>query len=140
MNNKELKQIVKHTREENMINIINSVSYVLKIDKKEIYSSLRLRHLVDARRICYVLIRELYHYPLLTISKHFKKNHATILHQMKVHETLVKFDKAYQSNFLEIKNMLVDDTGFNSQKVLLNEKAYYLNKLNEINDKLLENE
>ena len=140
MNKEELRSLVKQTREKNMSNVITSVSHVLHLELKEIYSESRLRHLVDARRLCYVLIRELFDYPLMTIANHFSKNHATIIHQLKVHETLLSYDKAYSSNYLEIKNMLIDDSGFNSQKVLLNEKYYYLDKLNEINVKLMSNE
>ena len=140
MNSVELKELVLTTRTKNMANIIDSVSYVLKICVDDIYSKSRLRHLVDARRLCYVLIREIYNYPLLVISKHFGKNHATIIHQLRVHETLKEYDKAYSDNYLEIKNTLVDDSGFNSQRILLDEKSYYLQKLNEINDKLIVNE
>jgi hypothetical protein len=53
---------------------------------------------------------------------------------------LNEYDKAYSDNYLEIKNTLVDDSGFNSQRILLDEKSYYLQKLNEINDKLIVNE
>lgn len=140
MNKKELRSLVKQTRDKNIINIINSVSHVLLIDKKDIYSSRRLRHLVDARRLCYVLIREVFNYPYMQIAKHFNKNHATIIHQIKVHETLINYDKSYYNNYLKIKNLLIDDTGFNSQNILINEKNYYLSKLNEINIKLMSNE
>jgi len=135
-----LKKIILDQKNRNMQNVLTAVSYVNSISEESIMDKSRIRPLVDARRFCYVLIREIYGYPYQTISKFFDKNHATIIHQLEVHKTLMKYDKHYGNNYIQIKNTLIDDDGFNSESILMKEKTYYLKKVEEINSKLMGND
>jgi hypothetical protein len=57
---------------------------------------------VDARRICYVLLKEKMNLSWGEIGSHFERDHASIIHNYNVHETLyktyfdyrLKYDKA----------------------------------------------
>jgi chromosomal replication initiation ATPase DnaA len=135
-----LKEMIAAQKNRNMQNVLTAVSYVNSISEESIMDKSRIRPLVDARRFCYVLIREIYGYPYQTISGFFGKNHATIIHQLEVHKTLMKYDKHYSNNYIQIKNTLIDDTGFNSESILMKEKTYYLKKVEEINSKLMGND
>tara|TARA_R100001086_G_C11766973_1_gene239753 strand:- start:274 stop:699 length:426 start_codon:yes stop_codon:yes gene_type:complete len=137
---KEIKKLLIEQRKANMSNVINAVSYTNSISVESILDKSRIRPIVDARRFCYVLIREIYGYPYQVISKFFGKNHATIMHQLEVHSTLMKYDKHYSDNYIQIKNTLIDDDGFNSESILMKERSYYLEKLEEINSKLIKHD
>ena len=62
------------------------------------------------------------------------------MHQLEVHSTLMKYDKHYSDNYIQIKNTLIDDDGFNSESILMKERSYYLEKLEEINSKLIKHD
>ena len=49
------------TRDKNMDNIVNAVSYITKTSKKDLLSTSRLRNIVDARKTIFKLIREIYY-------------------------------------------------------------------------------
>ena len=140
MEKDKLKLLVRNHKIKNMQNVLTAVSYVNSIDEELILDKSRLRPYVDARRLCYVLTREIYGYAYQSIARFFNKNHATIIHQIEVHATLMEYDKSYADKYLEIKNSLIDDSGFSSNSVLMKEKSYYLNKIEEINSKLLDDD
>lgn len=134
----ELSEEIKFTRNKNIENIVNCISHCSRIPKKELISKNRQRHLVDARKMMYKLIREIYGYPILHIAKHFKKNHATLIHQMREHDKLMDLDTRYAEKFNEIMELLLEDTSaFTTNKMLMQEKEYYKKRIAEINEKLL---
>ena len=129
------------TRDKNMDNIVNAVSYITKTSKKDLLSTSRLRNIVDARKTIFKLIREIYGYPYLVMGRFFKKNHATIIHQINSHDQLMVTDKNYRLTYNETLDLITKDADqFTTSKLLLKEKEYYQTRLDEINSKLLKDE
>jgi len=132
---------IELTRNRNMDNIVNAVSYNSGIKKKELISKSRLRHTVDARKMIYKLVRDIYGYSLLVMGKYFGKNHATIIHQIREHDKLVVLDKNYEARYRQIMELILADSDqFSTQRLLLKEKEYYQKRLEDINSKILSNE
>jgi len=97
-----------------------------------------LRNLVDARKTIFKLIREIYGYPYLVMGRFFKKNHATIIHQINTHDQLMLTDKNYRLTYNETLDLITKDADqFSTQKLLLKEKEYYQKRLEDINSKIL---
>ena len=137
----DLKKEIILNREKNMDNISNAVAYACGIPKKELLSRQRFRHLVDARKMMYKLIKEIYDYPLMVMGRFFGKNHATILHQISEHDKLIRYDKLYESRYIQILDLITSDPEkFTTQKLLLKEKEYYEERLKSINIKLMRDE
>tara|TARA_R100000458_G_C8060552_1_gene103692 strand:- start:92 stop:505 length:414 start_codon:yes stop_codon:yes gene_type:complete len=88
------------TKEANHIIFIVSKSLGLSI--QTIKSTCRSRDLVDARRICYVLLKEKMNLSWGEIGSHFERDHASIIHNYNAHDALyktyfdyrLKYDKA----------------------------------------------
>ena len=59
MEKDKLKLLVRNHKIKNMQNVLTAVSYVNSIDEELILDKSRLRPYVDARRLCYVLTREI---------------------------------------------------------------------------------
>ncbi|WP_340155904.1 helix-turn-helix domain-containing protein [uncultured Winogradskyella sp.] len=97
------------TRDKNMDNIVNAVSYITKTSKKDLLSTSRLRNIVDARKTIFKLIREIYGYPYLVMGRFFKKNHATIIHQINSHDQLMVTDKNYRLTYNETLDLITKD-------------------------------
>jgi len=93
---------------------INSVAKALGIKTKTLMSKTRHRHLVDARRVCYVLLKEKMQLPAIVIGSYFDRDHASVLHHLKSHDMLYKtyfdyrilYDKAkkYMDNNEYVEN------------------------------------
>jgi hypothetical protein len=91
-------------RHKETMHIIHVISKALGIHVKKLTGSTRHRELVDARRICYVLLKEKMQLPAIVIGSYFNRDHASILHHLNSHEMLyktyfdyrVRFDKAEQ--------------------------------------------
>tara|TARA_R110002020_G_scaffold186701_1_gene384761 strand:- start:1068 stop:1481 length:414 start_codon:yes stop_codon:yes gene_type:complete len=82
--------------------IIFIVSKSIGMDIQTIKSTSRSRDIVDARRICYVLLKSKMNLTWGEIGSHFDRDHASIIHNYNAHEHLyknyfdyrIKFDKA----------------------------------------------
>ena len=83
---------------------IQVICKALGVRYKKLISQARQRELVDARRICYVILRDRMQLPSVTIGSYFDRDHASVLHHIHAHEVLyktyfdyrIKFDKAIQ--------------------------------------------
>ena len=82
-----------------MDQVVDMVCKTMHVNTKEVFSSKRHRHVVDARRIAMnILIRE-EGLSVTSVSKFMNKNNATGIHHSKVHDTLYDSDKAYKASY-----------------------------------------
>jgi len=79
--------------------IIATVSRLTEIPIKEIRGKSRKRDVVNARRICMVLINDGLEYSLTENAAMFKRDHATCLFAFKSHVDLYEIDKEYRRFF-----------------------------------------
>tara|TARA_R110001599_G_scaffold132349_2_gene309084 strand:+ start:1957 stop:2409 length:453 start_codon:yes stop_codon:yes gene_type:complete len=136
----ELDELLLETRKRNMDNILNVVCYHTQTPVREVLSKSRQRQFVDCRRLIYTLIREIYNYPLLVIGKYFGKNHATIIHQLKVHKQLCEYGSDYQRNYNKIKDlMVINKDSFVVSEILIEQRNYLQNMVSTINEQIIRN-
>lgn len=57
------------------------------------------RHLINARAICYKILRDECNMTNSAIARHFSKNHATILHAMKEFPYMLKADSIMKKEY-----------------------------------------
>jgi len=89
-------------RHKETMHIIDVVSKALGISIKKLTGNERHRDLVDARRVCYVLLKQKMELPSIVIGGYFNKDHTSILYHLSNHKLLyktyidyrVKFDRA----------------------------------------------
>ena len=79
--------------------ILNLISKALGIAMNTLMSDSRQRHIVDARRICYVLLKEKMDLPAIVIGSYFNKDHANILHHLNNHDMLYKTYMDYRTHY-----------------------------------------
>jgi len=79
--------------------ILNLISKALGINMETLMGPSRHRHIVDARRICYVLLKEKMDLPAIVIGSYFNKDHANILHHLKSHEMLYTIYEDYRIHY-----------------------------------------
>jgi hypothetical protein len=83
---------------------------------------IKKKSLVNSRRMVYVLIKEgIPSASSLEIARIFKKNHATILYNLKKHKDLLEVDKVYKKDFQQVYAMFVVNNGI---------RDYELDRLN----------
>ena len=75
------------------------ISKALNITVNKLKGNSRFRHLVDARRICYVILKDQMNLTLGEIGSYFDRDHATVLHNYNQHEILYKTDFEYRINY-----------------------------------------
>ena len=78
------------------------VSYVTKMSEKELLSKSRKRHIVDNRRMAFVICRDILELSWTKIAKEFNLNHASIMHHYKKHKDLMAYDDYYSSKYKDI--------------------------------------
>ncbi len=109
--------------------INNIVCEITHLNKKELLSESRERYLVDARRLSYALIRQLFGTPFLAMGKFFKKNHASIIHALKGHRDLLEYDEVYRDRYTRIYRLISEELNKDIIKTItikLNEERDYL--------------
>ena len=89
--------IGKHYRK--ISKAIDLVTDVCDVNRKELKGSIRVRQIVDARRIYAVLCREFFGFSLKMIGNFIKKDHATILYYINQHKGLAQTDSLYRHNY-----------------------------------------
>ena len=83
-------------RHKETMHIINLVSKALGIGMNTLLGKKRQRYVVDARRVCYVLLHEKMQLPAIHIGSYFDKDHASVSHAQKEHEVLYKIYPDYK--------------------------------------------
>ena len=76
--------------------------YVSKISKIELLSKSRERYIVDNRRMCFALCRDVLELGWSKIAKEFNLNHASIIHHYKKHQDFISIDEYYKNKYNEI--------------------------------------
>lgn len=115
--------------------ITEIVCDITHLTRQELFSQARQRHLVDARRLAYALMRELFGLPYQVISKYFNKNHASIIHSIKLHKNLLEFDSVYRGRYSKIFRLMYQK--YNEEVIdflkdkLNDEKGHIINTLRE---------
>ena len=83
-------------RHKETLHIIDLVSKALGIGLNTLLGKKRNRHIVDARRVCYVMLHEKMRLPAIVIGSYFGKDHANIRHHQKSHDVLYKIYPDYK--------------------------------------------
>lgn len=137
----ELREAMQKAGKRNMDNVSEMVALYLGLSHKNMRSKRRDRQLVDARRIVYNIIKSTYGYTLSFIGNHFKKNHATIIHSIRSHNSLMKYDKHYAEQYTRALSFVLSGSSSKDKSIALLQKKHYLeNMLETINTQLIENE
>ena len=95
-----------HPRYKEAMHMIEIMCRALGVKKGNLMDSIRTRHLVDYRRICYVMLLQKLQLPILHISGYFDKDHATVRHAVMQHEDFYQFDKEYKVQFDYVKSIV----------------------------------
>ena len=86
-------------RHKETMHIIDVVSKALGIHIKKLTGRQRQRELVDARRVCYVLLKKKMELPAIAIAGYFNQDHSNILYHLKCHDVLYKTYADYRTKF-----------------------------------------
>lgn len=86
-------------RHKETMHIIDVVSKALGINIKKLTGRQRQRELVDARRVCYALLKQKMELPAVVIGSYFSQDHSNILHHLKSHDALYKTYADYRLKF-----------------------------------------
>jgi len=131
----------------NKINkIVETACYVGNISLKDFNSKSRERHIIDIKRMTYSIIRESLNVPFTKIAKHFKVNHATIIHHCKLNRELLETDSYYFKKYNTIYELVKSDLNLVDVKELsnliqrLNTNKLIKSKLNQQLTKFYNNE
>ena len=98
--------------------IISEICTRYNVQWLSILSKSRVRVVVDARRLYCGLLRNVFGLTFQEIGKILNKNHATIVHNVQVHDNFVKILKSYKQNFEEIESMFYLDENYYIHEVL----------------------
>ena len=72
-------------------------------------SRCRVRNLVDARRICYVMLRDKLKMTYGEIGSHFDRDHASVMHNYEQHEDLLRMYADYRIMYERVKGRLMNN-------------------------------
>tara|TARA_R110002167_G_scaffold366154_1_gene593280 strand:- start:7189 stop:7662 length:474 start_codon:yes stop_codon:yes gene_type:complete len=97
---------------ENMHCVVESICLTTQISKSELMSRKRYRYLVDAKRMCYSAIREIYGYPYTIIGGFFRMDHANIIHHLKAHKNLLEWDSSYSEKYNNLLTVIQSQESF----------------------------
>ena len=131
----------------NKINkIVETACYVGNISLKDFNSKSRERHIIDIKRMTYSIVRESLNVPFTKMAKHFKVNHATIIHHCKLNRELLETDSYYFKKYNTIYELVKSDLNLVDVKELsnliqrLNTNKLIKSKLNQQLTKFYKNE
>lgn len=100
--------------------IVDTACYVCNISLKDFKSRSRERHIVDVKRMTYSIVRETLNIPFTKMAKHFKVNHATIIHHCKLNRELLETDSYYYKKYTTIYELVKSDLNLVDVKELTN--------------------
>lgn len=100
--------------------IVDTACYVGNISLKDFKSRSRERHIVDIKRMTYSIVRETLNIPFTKMAKHFKVNHATIIHHCKLNRELLETDSYYYKKYTTIYELVKSDLNLVDVKELTN--------------------
>ena len=100
--------------------IVDTACYVGNISLKDFKSRSRERHIVDIKRMTYSIVRETLNIPFTKMAKHFRVNHATIIHHCKLNRELLETDSYYYKKYTTIYELVKSDLNLVDVKQLTN--------------------
>ena len=100
--------------------IVDTACFVGNISLKDFKSRSRERHIVDIKRMTYSIVRETLNIPFTKMAKHFKVNHATIIHHCKLNRELLETDSYYYKKYTTIYELVKSDLNLVDVKELTN--------------------
>ena len=100
--------------------IVDTACYVGNISLKDFKSRSRERHIVDIKRMTYSIVRETLNIPFTKMAKHFRVNHATIIHHCKLNRELLETDSYYYKKYTTIYELVKSDLKLVEVKELTN--------------------
>jgi len=98
--------------------IIREICSRCNVRWASVLSKSRVRVVVDARRLYCGLLRNVFGLKFQDIGKILNKNHATIVHNLQVHDNFVEILRSYKKNFEEIESMFYLDENYYIHEVL----------------------
>ena len=102
----------QENRHAHMDSIVEFVCLVTKISKNELLGRKRHRMLIDAKRMSYAAIKEIYDYPLTVIGGFFHMDHASIIHHLKAHKNLLEWDSSYSEKYNNLLSVIQSQDSF----------------------------
>ena len=100
--------------------IVDTACYVGNISLKDFKSRSRERHIVAIKRMTYSIVRETLNIPFTKMAKHFRVNHATIIHHCKLNRELLETDSYYYKKYTTIYELVKSDLNLVDVKELTN--------------------
>ena len=101
--------------------IVKTVCMALKVKEKDFQTKSRERHLMDARSMIYACCNDILDIGCSAISRYFKMNHATIIHHLKKHKSLIDFDSVYAERYEAIVMLIKSKIGYNEDSEIIDE-------------------
>tara|TARA_R110002124_G_scaffold111950_2_gene265921 strand:- start:1477 stop:1938 length:462 start_codon:yes stop_codon:yes gene_type:complete len=98
--------------------IIREICSRYNVEWTSILSKNRKRVIIDARRLYCGLLRSVFGLTFHQIGKILNKNHATIVHNVKIHDNFVRILKSYKRNYEEIESMFYLNENYYEHEVL----------------------
>ena len=108
-----MAKITLHRIDPEVLKIMNIVSHISEIPVDVITGRKRLREIVSARRIAMFLLHDIGRWSTTEIGASFNRDHATVIHAVKTHYDLYKYDRSYKMLFDICKAAIEENGGFN---------------------------
>ncbi len=89
--------------------IVETACYVGNISVNDFKSKSRQRHIIDTKRMAYSIVRDVLNIPYKRIAKHFKVDHATIIHHCKLNRELLETDSYYFKKYNTMLELVKSD-------------------------------
>lgn len=105
-----IEKLIKE--KDNLKGVINSTCLIHNITLEEFKLKSRERRLIDARRMCYALCKDLMNYGWSRIAKEFNMNHASIIHHYNQHLSFLKTDTFYFKKYESLLEVAKCEIGF----------------------------
>jgi hypothetical protein len=114
--------------------IIKEICSRYNVKWSSILSKNRIRRVIDARRLYCGILRNVFGLTFQSIGTILNKNHATIVHNLKMHDNFISVLKSYKKNYEEIESMFYLSENYYEHELLSVERkmdllAERLNKL-----------
>lgn len=98
--------------------IIREICSRYNVKWTSILSKSRQRTIIDARRLYCGILRGVFGLTFHQIGKILNKNHATIVHNVKIHDNFVRILKSYKRNYEEIESMFYLNENYYEHEVI----------------------
>ena len=108
---------LEHTKERDD-QVIHEICSRYNVKWTSILSKSRKRGIIDPRRLYCGILRNVFGLTFHQIGKILNKNHATIVHNTKIHDNFVRILKSYKNNYEEIESMFYLNENYYEHEVL----------------------